>query len=404
MTILMIIHQPSNDLLMKMDGVILMCKGRVLLEKEVENIGTDFSPAEYVHTILENCSNWKCPTCHPSQPLVRTRRNLGSYLSDVNRMSMVLMEEREEKEVDEQKLVSNSMKHDFVLPWNNIRLWQVQPLVKRMQLEIGFGWKDLLVLPVCFALITAWLRFESGSPIQVYLATTLFIIVPTITFQPRLIVICNNFRAHQFELEDKRVSSIAFLIASAIFAFGIPFVAIILGHSFGYAILGWEWDTFLVQILFAIVYTTAALQVGKTLSVAARGDYTKLTRGYVLFIFLSILFSGFFVNVNNVPEYLRWLVYLSLTFWGLSGAALNQLQFNSNFGEDPCLSFATCISFDRNFLARYFGYTPTTTALLSMLVLLIWVVVFFLLEGFLLFRVSSSSTKLSISKKDVKIG
>eukprot|EP00985_Skeletonema_marinoi_P033315 scaffold41012_cov358-Skeletonema_marinoi.AAC.1 len=72
MTILMIIHQPSNDLLMKMDGVIVMCKGRVLLEKEVENIGTDFTPAEYVHTILENCNNSKCSTCHPSQPLVRT--------------------------------------------------------------------------------------------------------------------------------------------------------------------------------------------------------------------------------------------------------------------------------------------------------------------------------------------
>eukprot|EP00984_Skeletonema_dohrnii_P016712 scaffold7470_cov84-Skeletonema_dohrnii-CCMP3373.AAC.3 len=394
MTILMIIHQPSNDLLMKMDGVIVMCKGRVLLEKEVENIGTDFSPAEYVHTILENCNNFKCSTCHPSHPSVRTLdpRDLGSYLSDVNRMSMELIGSEEPKELElelelqEQNKITrpSPMKYRYVMPWKNIRLRQVQPLVKRMQLENGFGWKDLLVLPACFALITAWLRFESGSPIQVYLATTLFIIVPTITFQPRLIVICNNFRAHAFELEDKRVSSVAFLIASAIFAYGIPVVAIVLGHLIGYPILGWEWDTFLVQILFAIGYTTAAIQVGKTLSVAARGDYTKLTRGYVLFIFLSILFSGFFVNVNNVPDYLRWL-------------------FNGNFGENPCLSFVTCIAFDRNFLARYFGYTPTTTTLLSILVLLIWLVAFFLLEGFLLLRFSSASPKLNISKKDAKI-
>ncbi|KAK1739424.1 ABC transporter ATP-binding protein [Skeletonema marinoi] len=220
MTILMIIHQPSNDLLMKMDGVIVMCKGRVLLEKEVENIGTDFTPAEYVHTILENY-----------------RRDVGSYLSDVNRMSMELIGSIEPKELElqEQNKITrlSPMKHGYVMPWKNIRLRQVQPLVKRMQLENGSGWKDLLVLPACFALITAWLRFESGSPIQVYLATTLFIIVPTITFQPRLIVICNNFRAHAFELEDKRVSSVAFLIASAIFAYGIPVVAIILGILLG---------------------------------------------------------------------------------------------------------------------------------------------------------------------------
>ena len=174
-----------------------MCKGRVLLEKEVENIVTDFSPAEYVHEILEKCNNRKCQTCHLSQSLNRTRRDLGSYLSDINRLSIVMIEEEEKAAIIEPNIDkgTKSIQRKGVMPWRRIRLWQVQPLVKRMQLEIGVGWKDLLVLPVCFALITAWLRFESGSPIQVYLATTLFIIVPTITFQPRLIVICNNFRA-----------------------------------------------------------------------------------------------------------------------------------------------------------------------------------------------------------------
>lgn len=316
----------------------------------------------------------------------------------------MLVEKEDAPLPEETNNTTRLMEHKHAMPWNKIRLRQIQPLIRRMQLEVGFGWKDLLVVPVCFALITAWLRFESGSPIQVYLVTSLCIIVPTITFQPRLIVICGIFRAHRFELQDQRVSSVAYHVATAIIAYAIPVIAIVVGQMVGYAILEWQWlGTFLVQILFVIVYTITAMQVGKTVVVAARGDYTLLTRGYVLFVFVSILFSGFFVNVNNVPESLRWLGYLSLTFWGLSGAVLNQLQFNENFGEDPCLSFVTCIGYDRDFLARYFGYTPTTTTLLSMVVLFVWFFIFFVLEGFLLFRFSSVSTKLKISKKDAKI-
>lgn len=421
MTILMIIHQPSNDILMKMDGVILMCKGRVILEEEVKNIGTDFTPAEHVHSLLKKGNDAKCPT--PPKPLVGIcqtfsegteinrsldRRDLigsiGSYLSDVNSMSMAVLVDIEKEHSSQETIeATRLMKYEHSISWNKIRLRQIQPLIKRMQLESGFGWIDLLVVQVSLALITAWLRADSGSPMQVYTATALCVIVPTIIFQPRLIIICSNFRAHTFELQDKRISSVAFHIATAIYAYGIPVAAIALGQMIGYGILGWEWNTILVQILFAVIYTLAVMQVGKTFVVVARGDYTKLTRGFVLFVFLSILFSGFFVNVNKVPDHLRWLVYLSPTFWGLSGAVLNQLQFNGNFGGDPCRSFASCIALDRNFLARLYGYTPMTTALLSMLVLLIWFCIFFVLEGVLLFRFSAATTKLNLSKKDAKI-
>lgn len=394
-TILMILHQPSNEILHKLDGIILMCKGRVLLEQTIQSIGGDFSPSEFVHTKLVDCNSPDCPICHHEKGSAKlsTFEDIGAYLSDVNDEATPLIENSKEQVSKQQlqDLQSKRWNHCVIemnQPWN---LWQVPPLIQRMQIELGFPWKDLLVLPVCFVLVTSWLRFEAGSPIQIYTATTLFVVVPTIVFQPRLIVACNVFLSHHLELEDRRISSVAYDIASTIFTFGVPFVAIILAHIIGYVILGWEWNTFLVQILFVIAHTTASIQVGKTLSVAARGDYTKLTRWYVLFVFLSILFSGFFVNTRNVPEYLIWLVYLSLTFWGLSGAQLNQLQYNSALGQDSCLSFASCIAGDGNFLARYFGYSPITTTLLSFVVLLIWLVAFLCIEGILLAKVAAPS-------------
>lgn len=50
-----------------------------------------------------------------------------------------------------------------------LRLWQVRPLLRRLHFECPPGFEDIIVLPVCFVVISLWGSFNSSSPLQEFL-------------------------------------------------------------------------------------------------------------------------------------------------------------------------------------------------------------------------------------------
>ncbi len=58
-------------------------------------------------------------------------------------------------------------KNTLSLTWQlKLRLWQVRPLLRRLHLECPPGLQDIIVLPVCYVIISLWGSFDSSSPLQ----------------------------------------------------------------------------------------------------------------------------------------------------------------------------------------------------------------------------------------------
>eukprot|EP00984_Skeletonema_dohrnii_P003995 scaffold1364_cov75-Skeletonema_dohrnii-CCMP3373.AAC.2 len=126
------------------------------------------------------------------------------------------------------------------------------------------------------------------------------------------------------------------------------------------------------------------LPFGKMLS-AAMQTYQAVAGFYSAYSYLSLVVSGFFVNPAKIPSYLHWIMYMSLSFWGVSGVQLSQLE-HSDIGNKNCLTMISCIAYNPNFIAHLTGYTVLTTAQKSMSTLCFAAILLVLIEYCLLLK------------------
>mmetsp|Transcript_11945 Transcript_11945/g.25865 ORF Transcript_11945/g.25865 Transcript_11945/m.25865 type:complete len:558 (+) Transcript_11945:1593-3266(+) len=362
-TVLMTLHQPSDEILAKMDKVMIMGGGHVLFDGEFAGNPEGRKSKSAAHLVHGIITTGMHESSNPS--LIHPKRVHRELDTDTD---------AETNEIDTSS-------------WPMLRLWQVQPLLRRIHLECPPNLQDLLVLPICYLAIALWGSLDSKNPLQGLLVTAALTYIPSILFQTKLIMNWGVLGCHIWDLEDKRVSPSSYLIASGIQMVYVPILSIVISFSISYAIFEWHWGSFWDVVLFSIMLLVSALQFGKVL-IAALSTYQAVAGAYSVYAYLGLVVSGFFVNPSKVPSYLHWIMYMSLGFWGISGAELSQLE-HVDIGEEPCLTFVTCIVFDRNFIAQATGFAAVTTAHQSMVSLFLATVLLILIEYcFLLRKVS----------------
>lgn len=165
--------------------------------------------------------------------------------------------------------------------------------------------------------------------------------------------------AHMWDMEDKRVSCLSYQIASTIQMMFVPIISIVVSLTLAFATFGRDWKPFWNVNLFCIMLTISTLQFGKTLCAALK-SYQSVSGVYSVYIFLSLICSGFFVNPAKVPIYLRWVMYLSMTFYGVSGSQLSVME-HTKPSEEQCLSMVSCITSDPSFIANLSGFSSVTS-------------------------------------------
>ena len=201
--------------------------------------------------------------------------------------------------------------------------------------------------------------------------------------QVRVVVHWDILSAHLWDLEDKRISPLSFLIASGLQIFYAPIVSIPVALALGYAVLGWNWESFWPSSLFVTLTTIVLLQLGKTIAAKAN-NYRFIAALLNLLILIGFVLSGLFVPPIKVPVFARWIMYLSPFFWGTAGAILSLFESAEELGEQPCQSFAACIVYNPSFMAHVTGFPALVTARTSMYVLIGMDIVLVLIEYILL--------------------
>lgn len=147
MHLILHIFKPSDDILSKMDKVMILGGGRVIFDGEFqcEEGKPAKSAADTIHHIISRGTvSGVRPSSLESFNVVQKMQSAITDSSDSN---------SEPKSNGEPKC-------------GLIRLWQVKPLLGRLHLEFPPNMQDILVLPFCYLVISLWGSFDSGNPVQ----------------------------------------------------------------------------------------------------------------------------------------------------------------------------------------------------------------------------------------------
>ena len=227
--VLIILHQPSNEILEAMDSIIVMIKGQIVFHRDdMLNFNPEAGPAKYVHQILQDGgSNGKQRAvrhlisadstpdvgmenesvviesrCIPSTESIVQRSVFKSTRRGVGlRDNLHSIEEEEEGHVSSNNVseyLNRAHYHMLLLRQTSLEssprtlhatttrrlkdlvsnatffirqvptaiakdftfLWQVQPLLRRMQLSVGTPWIDFALVPIV-AVLAGWSQYSS---------------------------------------------------------------------------------------------------------------------------------------------------------------------------------------------------------------------------------------------------
>lgn len=130
-----------------------------------------------------------------------------------------------------------------------------------------------------------------------------------------------------------RVSS--FYAAYMTFAYGLELVTSCIGYTCLYYIAGLRYTPFTAYLtfigLYALVLLTA-FPVG-VMAACLAPDFHLAAIGSLLFWMLAFLFGGVVLNSDRITWVLRWLRYLSPTYYYCSGTCQNEFLGQTIFGQ-----------------------------------------------------------------------
>ena len=264
-------------------------------------------------------------------------------------------------------------------------LKQIRPIVQRMQRQYGWGWKDIVPANVALLIVSLVLTTEDSFTMRALFLTVALVGIPVIVFPHKVFQYAETWSFHKRELDDKRISMVAFQIGTSMFTFAVPTLSLTMAVAISYAIVGLDYQTFLNQVLFSVIHLLVALQLGRALAVLFQGHNPSIVQVFTFYLFLSFLMSSTFVASYKYPVEIRWIHYFSIDFWAISGAVMNQLDDEVNYSNaEDCFDFVSCLASDGGLIVSVLGFSGMSTSFFALGILTTWFIVFLALEQWML--------------------
>ena len=170
--------------------------------------------------------------------------------------------------------------------------------------------------------------------------------------------------AHLNDLKDRKISALAFLIASSIRLISLSVPAAFAHYAVAFAFNGWEFGLYLHTTLFAVFYMLNLFQLGKIMSLCSK-DINIFNVALLAYGVSSFMFSGILAAPVNIhPDGMRIFIYLSIQYWSFSGTTIGWLSVmfaSIDWDENPIIA--------AELVPRFMQYELLTNPKKSLLVL-----------------------------------
>ena len=225
-------------------------------------------------------------------------------------------------------------------------------------------------------------------------------------------------KAHLYDLKDKKISALAFLIASSIRLISLSVPAAFAAYAVAFALNGWEFGLYLQTTLLAALFALNLFQVSKIISLCTK-DMNTFNSAYLAYGACSLIFSGILAAPVDVhPDVMRIFMYLSLQFWSFAGTLVGWLSLpvvdDTSYEEnDKTIVKADFAQVDASYfediknpiiaaelVPRYAQYELLTNPRRSLLVLLFAFAILSLIEYIILLGTTSKKLNQYESRKD----
>lgn len=143
-----------------------------------------------------------------------------------------------------------------------------------------------------------------------------------------------------------------------------------------------------VFVLVAFNCTVGVMSMCVTVASSTAGQASFLMNFLLLF---SVLFTGFLVNVNSIPEWIRWIHYLSVFYYAFEAMVTSEiLGGNYDFTAD---SLGANVKGVRGevYLGDVLGFNTTSTTTDIVVLVCVWVGLILLALSIFLFRLPRTS-------------
>ena len=254
-------------------------------------------------------------------------------------------------------------------------------LIQRLQIEYGWEWSDALALCSVYTIMASLLLLEPVYNTRVLLMTMSMICIPQILFSNKAIRYGRLWLDHRLELDDRLVRILPFHLATEAFSFTMPVVGILMGTFPVYLILGWNLRTYFIHAIFSGLSCVGVILIGRFAAVWFRGRADAVVQVMTLVILAGFAFSSIPIASWKFPPYLRWIVYFSLSFWGISGSVMTLFDPDTVYdNSEECVDALTCVSSDGRFITHVLGFAQHTTQHMS-LTALVSIIVFMMIAN-----------------------
>lgn len=346
----MSIHQPRSDIFFLFDNIVLLSNGSICygytgaqMLPYFNSLGyfvpKNVNPADYVIDITS--IDKRAPEAE-----LETSRNLLRLIEEweIYKDSILLDDETVNKEIDENKSFTTEVTNNVLENTDRAPFIRQVKILTRRTFLLSFRDKytmmALLFEPILMGLVSGWVFFNPGNS-YVGIRTKQGIMYTSNGLQGYVFILYEIYRLslvdiRVFDMErlENCVTASAFIVSRRIAKFLIEDLPIpFLFSLIVYFMAGLRTDSAshffiffagcLLNHLCTIAFGTFCIALSREFAIAS-------LYGNLYYTFLSMA-SGFFVNSNTMPVYVKWSKYLSSIWYGFGMFCSN--EFTGFYGD-----------------------------------------------------------------------
>lgn len=329
--VLCTIHQPSSEIFSLFDKVIALAYGRVFYQGGVSTLPANLetcgfhmpaltNPADYLLLLAQTTEDDELPSFNEyEQGIANVESRPESNFGDGNNF-------------DDTRAAS--------------KLVQMNLLAKREFLNLGRDKGALIgrfVITIFLNLLFGWIFFQAANPesskftvnsafgaLTNAFISSLFAASqpPLLTFPLERVVFLREYSTGTYSGFPYFVSKIMVEVPLYLFSSFLQLVILywMVGFQGNFWVLGFE--IFLVQLVSA----SYAFLIG-----ALVNDVKQAQELAPLVFVPQLLFTGFFISIQQIPVSIRWVQYLCSLTYGLKLGIITEFQACANEGDPDCL-------------------------------------------------------------------